>query len=245
MANDYPSIEEFEKLAASKQGGRVLVPMYRELLSDQLTPVLAYRRLVRPDSRMAPSFLLESVVGGDRVGRYSFMGAQPIVEIVAKGFEIELIDRIDDGNSRTFTSEDPLSEMDSITSSWELAAIEGLPDFTGGWVGYAGYDTIRYLEGEKLSEPPVDDRGLADMQMALYRQIVAFDHVRKTVLAITHVLIDEHDSVEAAYKAGQAELDSLVSRIETPWGGNPKGRIGAELPSGNVNLNTLPEPAGA
>ena len=89
--------------------------------------------------------------------------------------------------------------------------VEGLPDFTGGWVGLAGYDTVRYLEGEKLAylHRP-DDRNLPDLHMGLYRQVVAFDHVQKTMLVMTHILLSEHVSIEAAYEAGQRELAELV-----------------------------------
>ena len=79
MIQSQPDIETFTRLAESPTGGdrRRLLPIFRRLFSDALTPVLAYRRLVRPDDRMAPSFLLESVVGGDQIGRYSSLGAQP------------------------------------------------------------------------------------------------------------------------------------------------------------------------
>lgn len=224
MAYYRPDFDEFIVLASKGN----LVPLYRQLMSDQLTPVLAYRRLVAPDQRHAPSFLLESVVGGEHTGRYSFVGAQPLIEIVAYDHEVRL--RIAD-KTETFTSVDPLMEMEKITSRWKIAPVPELPDFTGGWVGYAGYDTVRYAESEKLSEPPYDDRGLPDMHFALYRQIVAFDHVRKTVLAITHVLLDEHESIEVAYEAGCRELDELVERFEkTPM----------PLAIGEVELDTPP-----
>lgn len=263
MSHSLPDFETFKRLAAMpitpgtageqhRQANDVtLVPMYRRLMSDSLTPVLAYRRLVRPDDRMAPSFLLESVVGGDRVGRYSYLGAQPAIQIIARGNEVRCINTVDPAQSRTYHSDNPLHEMNTMTASWQLAAVEGLPDFTGGWVGLAGYDTVRYLEGEKLPSPPLDDRNLPDLHMGLYRQVVAFDHVQKTVLVITHVLLSEHASVEAAYEAGQRELADLVRRIETPRKArNPRKpstprsagtggeAVSPELPVGDVDLDT-------
>jgi len=234
MAHDHPDFASFKTLADKRQGN--LIPMYRQLFGDQLTPVLAYRRLVRADDRMAPSFLLESVVGGDRVGRYSFMAAQPIAQIVARDRQVRYVDGTDAGKSRDYHAEDPLMEMDRLTRKWKLVRVQGLPDFTGGWVGYAGYDTVRYLEGEKLPSPPKDDRGLPDMHMALYRDIVAFDHVQKTVLVITHVLLDEHASLEDAYAYGQKSLDALVRRIETP----PVPPEIPELAIGTVELKSAP-----
>ena len=225
MPHAIPDLDTFTRLASRGN----LVPVFRRLLSDQLTPVLAYRRLVRPDDRLATSFLLESVEGGDRVGRYSFLGAQPDAEFIARGHDVKFIDHCDDSRNRDYRSDDPLREMDKLTGGLKLvrltdADVPGLrrtgdlPDFTGGWVGMAGYDTVRYLEGEKLPSPPKDDRGLPDLHMGLYRRIVAFDNVRKTVLVITHAAIDEHASARDAYEAALRELDELVLRIETPSG---------------------------
>jgi len=226
MATCYPDRRRFDELA--RQGN--LVPMYRRLMADQLTPVLAYRRLVRPDDRFAPSFLLESVVGGEHAARYSFLGAQPMAEVIARGNTVE---RRFEGDAETYECQDPLGEMPRLTAAWNLAAPPGLPDFTGGWVGYAGYDTVRYVEGEKLPDPPADDRALPDMHFALYRTLVAFDQLHKTVLIIYNVLLDEHDSPGAAYEAGRAELDALVERIE---------REPDPLAVGEAELDAAPEP---
>ena len=221
MPSQLPAFDEFEPLFCA--GGAVLVPMVRRLLSDTLTPVTAYRRLVRPDARLAPSFLFESVVDGSRVGRYSFLGARPAMEVIARGHRVELRDHREPGRSRSFDSDDPLAEMDRITGGVGLAgdgaAFPGAggggvrPDFTGGWVGYAGYDTVRYLEGDKLASPPPDDRGLPDLHMQLYIDVVAFDHVQKTLLLITHVRCDEHDDAAAGYAAGVERLDALAERL--------------------------------
>ncbi len=249
MAHEHPDFELFTQLAT--QEGVTLVPMYRRLLSDLLTPVLAYRRLVQPDERMAPSFLLESVVGGNRIGRYSYIGVRPAAQMIARGQKIFYIDQLDESQSRTYITSDPLSEMANITADWrlpEFAEVPGFshdfpPDLTGGWVGFAGYDTVRYLEGEKLSEPPPDDRGLPDLQMALYRQLVAFDHVQKTVLAITHVVLSEHSSLQEAYVTGQRELEDLVQAIRLPLSSGLEGMEGgngAGVSLGDINQQIAP-----
>ena len=231
------------KALATPHGPRSLIPMVRLLMADSLTPVLAYRRLVQPDPRMAPSFLLESVVGGDRVGRYSYLGAQPCAQVIARGHDVHYIDALEPDRSRQYHSHDPLREMAHITRHWNPIRVKDQPDFAGGWVGYAGYDVIRYLEGEKLPHPPPDDRQLPDLHMGLYRQIVAFDHVHKTIVAVTHVRLDEHGSIEDAYEAGQRQLDELVQRIETPRPPDrPDERVKSELPVGRVDLTTPPTP---
>jgi anthranilate synthase component 1 len=231
-----PHAESFAAIV-EQAAGPTLVPVYRRLFADALTPVLAYRRLVRPDDRMAPSFLLESVEGGDRAARYSYVGAQPSLEVIARGNDIALRDHRDHANSKTYTSDDPLGEMHRLTAGPALADVEGLPDFTGGWVGHAGYDTVRYLEGDQLPDPPEDDRGLPDLHMQLYHDIVAFDHVQKCVLAITHVEVKPGDEASAAYEQANARLDALVDRLTTP---PPDTEPGGALAPGHIDLASPP-----
>jgi len=238
MGVTQPDYDTFQKLAQSAKPG-TLMTMYRRLMSDQLTPVLAYRRLVAPDQRLAPSFLLESVVDGQRIGRYSFLGAHPEVEIVAHGHEVSCTDHLHPQRSRRFHSEDPLQEMDKLTAGWTLAPLAApgdQPDFVGGWFGYAGYDTVRYLEPEKLADAPPDDRHLPDLHMGLYRQMVVFDHVQKTVLVLCQVLIEEHESAEAAYAAGKGQIDAIVAQIEVQRPGTRRGE--PELAVGDVDLSS-------
>jgi anthranilate synthase component 1 len=241
MKQTYPDFSSFRELAQAppEKGGGNLIPLCRRLFSDGLTPVLAYRRLVRPDDRLAPSFLLESVVGGDQIARHSFLGHQPIAEVLAYEDRVVYRDHLRPGNSGEYHSDDPLEEMSRLTGSWQLAHVPEMPeDFTGGWVGYAGYDTVRYLEGEKLAHPPPNDRGLADLHMQLYSDVVVFDHVRKLVLVITHVRPEEHLSLEAAYAAGEERLDALETSIATP--AKPADAAGVELVPGHVDLDTPP-----
>ncbi|MCC7204022.1 MAG: anthranilate synthase component I [Phycisphaeraceae bacterium] len=231
-----PDLPTFTQLAATAGPG-VMVTVYRRLLADQLTPVLAYRRLVEPDDRMAPSFLLESVVDGDRIARYSFLGSRPVMEIIARGHEVELRDHVDPSKSRKFTSADPLAEMPKITGWWRMAEQDRpRPDFLGGWLGMAGYDTVRYLEGEKLPNPPRDDRGLPDLHMGLYQDVVAFDQVQKTILVMTHVMPANYPSVQHAYRAATDRLDDIVQRIQTQRVSTPPGS--PELLVGDVDLGT-------
>jgi anthranilate synthase component 1 len=224
MAHDLPDFETFKKLAA--QGN--LAPLYRRIYSDRITPVVAYRRLVHGDERTAPSFLLESVVGGDRQARYSFLGAQPIAQIIARGNDVK---RIVGDEVTEYTCDDPMAEPAKFIEDWKIIEAPELPTFTGGWVGYASYDTVRYAEGEKLPDPPADDRNLPDMHFGLYKEVVAFDNVAKTILAITHVLLDEYDSVEAAYEAGCGQLDALVNRLETETSSMTGSDVPLDLPA--------------
>ena len=235
----FPNPKLFQALATVDSP--TLIPMYRRLFSDALTPVLAYRRLVQPDTRLAPSFLLESVVGGTRIGRYSYLGSQPVAEIIARGHEVQYTDHRSPDKCRSFHSDDPLLEMDRITRQWQLADVPGLPDFTGGWVGYAGYDTVRYLEAEKLPFGPQDDRGLPDLHMQLYMDVIAFDQVQKTVLLITHVGVEPQASDEqicCCYDAGRQRLGAVAECLLRPT--EAEGASVTGLLPDHINLASPP-----
>lgn len=184
-----------------------LVPLVRRIFSDQLTPVLAYRRLVAADERAAPSFLLESVENGDKQGRYSFVGAQPSVEVIARRHEVTIENHLT-GERSTQRHDDPLDVPRAITAKLRPVMSEALPRaFCGGWVGYAGYDTVRYAEGGKLpfDAAPRDDRGLPDVHLGLYETVAVFDHARKMVYAVHWVRIEEGLTAENAESAERAD----------------------------------------
>ncbi|MHC4909445.1 MAG: chorismate-binding protein [Planctomycetota bacterium] len=224
-----PDRSTFRQLAT--RGNAVV--MSQRLLSDQLTPVLAYRRLVQPDDRTAPSFLLESVENGATLGRHSFIGAQPSLEICARGHSVEVIDHRT-GRRTTHEESDPLAVAPRLTGHLALAAppaCPSCPGFFGGWVGYAGYDTARYLEPDSLpfASAPHDDRGLADLDFGFYRQVAAFDHVDKVLSAMSLVCLDEHAGVDAAWRAGCEQMEAFCDRLQRPGLHLPDGRIDLDL----------------
>ncbi|KAL6126729.1 hypothetical protein ACLB2K_074774 [Fragaria x ananassa] len=202
--------KKFEE--ASKHGN--LVPLYRCLFSDQLTPVLAYRCLVKEDDREALSFLFESVEQSTQ-GRYSIVGAQPAMEIVAKENKVTVLDH-EAGSSIEQFVEDPMVVPKRISDNWKPQLIDELPDtFCGGWVGFFSYDTVRYVEKKRLpfSKAPEDDRNLPDMHLGLYDDVIVFDHTEKKIYAIHWVRLDRYSSVEKAYKDGARRLENLVARV--------------------------------
>ncbi|KAI4382782.1 hypothetical protein MLD38_008698 [Melastoma candidum] len=218
---------------ASKKGN--LIPLHRCIFADQLTPVLAYRCLVKEDDREAPSFLFESVEPGFKtstVGRYSVIGAQPVVEIIAKENKVTIMDHME-GHLTEEVVEDPMLIPRRISEHWQPQLIDDLPDaFCGGWVGYFSYDTVRYIEKKKLSfsSAPPDDRNLPDIHLGLYNDVIVFDHVQKKAHVIHWVCLDQESSVEEAYRDGVEKLDLLVSRLQDS---KPP-----RLSSGAVELNT-------
>ncbi|GMN41327.1 hypothetical protein TIFTF001_010549 [Ficus carica] len=225
--------DETKFYEAAKKGN--LVPLYRCIFSDQLTPILAYRCLVKEDDREAPSFLCESVEPNLRdssVGRFSVVGAQPTMEIVAKENKVTIMDH-EEGRMTEQTVDDPMSIPARISETWNPQLIDELPDsFCGGWVGYFSYDTVRYVEKRKVpfSKAPKDDRNLADIHVGLYEDVVVFDHVDKKIYAIHWVRLDRYSSSEAAYKDGLKRLESLLARIQNA---DPP-----RLSAGSVDLHT-------
>src|SRR5438034_497924 len=192
----HPPFDEFVRLAS--QGN--LVPVYRRLTGDTLTPVSAFCKIQEGDW----AFLFESVVGGERLGRYSFLGSGPFLQLRASDRTVT----IDDGRSAT-TSEhpDPLRLLEELLAKYRAPHVPGLPRFCGGAVGYAGYDTVRYVE--RLPNPPADDRGLPDLCFALYDRMVIFDHVNKTILAVAHAHVSDQggDDLRRAYDAACGKVD--------------------------------------
>ncbi|XP_058207236.1 anthranilate synthase alpha subunit 1, chloroplastic-like isoform X2 [Rhododendron vialii] len=208
--------DETKFLEASRQGN--LIPLHKCIFSDHLTPVLAYRCLIKEDDQEAPSFLFESVEPGFRassVGRYSVVGAQPTMEVVAKENKVTILDH-EKGCVTEKIVDDPMAIPRSISESWRPQLVDDLPDaFCGGWVGYFSYDTVRYIEKKKLPFPraPTDDRNLVDIHLGLYDDVIVFDHVEKKAYVIHWVRLDQYSSIEKAYDDGVKRLEKLASRV--------------------------------
>ena len=206
MKHYYPDFEEFKALA--EKGNTI--PLCRQLLADALTPVMAYQRLARP-AGFAPashSFLLESVVGGERIARYSFAAADPELTVTAVRDEMTIRRRGQD-KPEVINTHDPLAELAKVMGGYRPVHLPGLPRFTGGIVGYAAYDLIRYYED--LGEGPADDRHLPDLSFGLYRTMVIFDHVSKTVkvVANAHVTGDPGQ----AYADATEAIERTIARL--------------------------------
>ena len=203
MTNYLPSFPEFEHLATQAR----LAPVYRQLLSDTLTPVSAYCCI---RSRGGDAFLFESVVGGEKIGRYSFVGVDPFLNLSASGACVTVSGP--DG-TRTHESADPLADLQSLVDEYPAVHVPELPRFCGGAVGYAGYDVVRYAE--RLPHPPEDDRRLPDLSFALYDRMIIFDHITKTVLVVAHARSDAPD-LRAEYERTCRRIDELCTRLQTP-----------------------------
>ncbi|XP_073125040.1 anthranilate synthase alpha subunit 1, chloroplastic isoform X2 [Henckelia pumila] len=209
-------MDERRFVEASEKGN--LIPLYKCILSDHLTPVLAYRCLVKEDDRETPSFIFESVdPAGFGAGRYSVVGAQPVMEVVAKENKVTILDHDAGRAIEKINVEDPMLIPRNISEGWKPQLIQDLPAAAFcGWVGFFSYDTIRYAEKKKLpfSRAPHDDRNIPDIHLGLYDDVIVFDHVEKKAYAIHWVRLDQYTSAKEAYDDGIERLDMLVSRIK-------------------------------
>lgn len=197
-----PTFSEFADLAR----GYSLVPVYRQLIGDALTPVSAFCKIQEGEW----SFLFESVVGGEKIGRYSFLGSGPFLQFEAFGPRVTIRKQ---GERAAKESEhtDPLRFLEEQLTHYRAPHVAGLPRFSGGAVGYAGYDTIRYAE--HLPNAPEDDRGLPDLAFAFYDRMVIFDHINKTIAVVAHAHVDPSD-LEGSYRKACGRVDRLVERLQ-------------------------------
>lgn len=241
-----------EALPSRPEGGFLAIPISVRLLADQLTPSVAYRRLVAEDPREAPSFLFESVENGDSIGRYSLLGVSPSLEVSAQGHLVSVQDhRLQQGGSAEIQTEhrgDPLGVLREHVQGITLCrggadrAGRRLPACPlGGWFGYAAYDTVRYAEPERLNAPPTDDRHLPDMHFGFYDGVVAFDHVSNVLDVVQLAMVGAGDDPIEAYERALAKAEEQASRIESAVKILPAGRLGQDVPATPMLSNTTRE----
>ncbi|MFM8634291.1 MAG: anthranilate synthase component I [Planctomycetia bacterium] len=201
-----PDSRRFAELA----GNHRLVPVYRRLFADGLTPLSAFARIDAGDC----GCLFESVVGGEKVGRYSFLGADPFLRLEARGSAVTIIGP--DGVVDTLESDDPLGELERRMEPYRPARLPELPPFTSGVVGYAAYDAVRYVE--RLPNPPPDDLHLPDLSFAFYDRLVVFDNVTKSldVVVLAHVRDTSPSGVAEAYAEAARRIDATIESLFRP-----------------------------
>ncbi|MBF0466790.1 MAG: anthranilate synthase component I [Nitrospirae bacterium] len=198
----YPKIEEFKKI--SEEGN--LIPVYTEILADTETPVSAYLKLCGPNS-----FLLESVMGGEKWARYSFLGVAPEKIIRSYGNDVEIIT---DGKSITKTVPDPIEVLRAELSQHVPVKIQGLPRFYGGLVGYIGYECVRFFESVPVREKPSLD--FPDSMFMLMDTIVIFDNLRQAIKVVANASLIGGKTPEESYKEATAKIDALVEMLKKP-----------------------------
>jgi anthranilate synthase component 1 len=197
----YPDLREFRKLA--EKGN--LIPVYREILADMETPVSAFRKI--DDGRY--SFLLESVEGGEKWARYSFLGSRPSIVIRSAGRCVEIL-RKGRKETRSF-GRDPLEAIRDILAEYRPVPNPGLPRFYGGAVGFIGYDVIRFFE--KMPERDKPGIGLPDVLFMLTDTLVIFDNVTHKIKVVSNAHVNG-GSISSAYGEAVEKIDGIVRKLK-------------------------------
>jgi anthranilate synthase component I len=199
-----PGRDEFVELARRHP----VVPVSVELLADRETPVSAFEKLVGD----GPGFLLESVEGGERWARWSFLGWDPAFTLVSRDGACEV-----DAAWVDLPPGDPLDVLEALTGRYSTPDLPGLPPLHSGAVGYLGYDVVRYVE--HLPGRPADDRGLPEMVWQFVGSLAALDRFRQTVVLVRNVFVD--GDPDAGYDAAVAALEEAASRLGAAAGHRP------------------------
>jgi len=251
----FPTQDEFSKLAA--QGN--LIPVTRRLLADFETPLSAYRKI----RGQGESFLFESVEGGEHLGRYSFVGCNPRAVIKQTGGRVEVIEggkaietfhiagkpltptlSPSDGERVTKPGEgetvrDGLDVVAAELGKYRAVPLPGLPRFTGGAVGFIGYEFIHDVE-PVVPRPPRDDLGTPTMYFLIADQLLIFDRVSQTLTVLVNAIVDNPAGAAAAYEDAIGEIERIVSLLEQPSQYQPVS-LPPEVPSIPFESNVLKE----
>ena len=218
-----PDAAEFAALAKE----HAIVPVWSEVVADTLTPVACFANVVGDGE----GFLFESVEGGERWGRYSFVGRRPLATLTARGRTVEVT-----GKLELERSEDGiLAAVEGLVARFQSPVLAGLPPLHGGLVGYLGYDVVR--EVERLPDPPRDDLGHPDAALVVIGQFCAFDHWRQRIVLVDNVVVPDApdgavdtEVAAQAYQAACTRLQALAADCGRP--GPVSGELVAAPPPG-------------
>ncbi|MBI4778354.1 anthranilate synthase component I [Candidatus Desantisbacteria bacterium] len=198
---------DYQDFQQKAKDGANLIPVYKEIIADMETPVSAFQKIAM-DTGYA--YLLESVEGGESLGRYSFLGSNPFITFQGKGNVVE-VSR--DGKIERFEGVDPLMHLLGFMNEFQSARLPEFPRFFGGAVGYIGYDYVRCIEDIPDTNP--DSINLPDVLFVITDTILVFDHVRHTIKVIANVWLRD-DDIEAAYKRAMDKIAGIIERLKEP-----------------------------
>ena len=228
-----PTLDEFKNLAA--QGN--LIPVARRILADLETPLSAYRKI----RGAGESFLFESVEGGEHVGRYSFVGCNPRAVIRQDGQHIQVIE-----NGRIVESavvgrdvKDGLEIVERIMKKFRAVATPGLPRFTGGAIGFIGYEFIHDVE-PVVPRPPQDELKTPTLYFLIADQILIFDRAAQTITILVNAILEDAGDVAEAYENATSEIDRIVTLLAQPSEHQPI-TLPEEVPPMAFESNQTPE----
>jgi anthranilate synthase component 1 len=204
----YPDKKEFLRLA--RKGN--VIPVYKEISADLDTPVSAFLKIGRYDYK----YLLESVEGQEKIARYSFLGIQPSLVFQTKGRKVTIIDLRNKKHKGFMFSKTPLEQIRKIMQEFKFVDVKGLPRFCGGFVGYIGYDTVRFFE--RLPESNPDELAVPDCLFVLTDTLLIFDHLKHTIKIVYCIFLSSESKLraEALYQQALGKIDSLHQRLNRP-----------------------------
>jgi anthranilate synthase component 1 len=222
-----PDPAEFAALAKA----HAIVPVWCEVVADTLTPVAAFANVVGDGN----GFLFESVEGGERWGRYSFVGRRPLATLTAHGTSVVASGPLDLGSS----DHGILAAVETLLERFQSPTLDGLPPLHGGLVGYLGYDVVREIE--RLPQPPADDLGHPDAALVVIGQFAAFDHWRQRIILIDNVVIPfagdgSADGGGADAEAIATAYDGACARLEELAADCARARAGEMVPAPRAGL---------
>ena len=221
-----PTCAEIRDWLVTNPNPPALVPIYREIMADAETPVSAFIRIANG----TPGFILESVEGGERIARYSFIGADPFALIRLRDGHAEFSLN---GETTNDTYTDPLAYLEAVLARYRSESVPGvaLPRFVGGAVGYLSYEAVRAFE-PRVGSAAGPGLGYPDAEYMLVDSLLVFDNVSRTIKVVAHLNLGNTLDLETAYEAASAQIDLLVRKLREP---------AAPLPSGGTPVSTAVE----
>ncbi len=195
MNASYEKMQQYEK-------DYNLIPVCKEIFADIITPIILLRKLAQVDRNY---YLLESVEGGERWGRYSFLGFNPLLHLTCENGEVT----VKSGEIVTKTTEDPMTVLRGLLNKYKSPHIDGLPPFTGGFVGYFSYEMIGYAE-PKLK---IKINNFKDYDLMLFDKVIAFDHLRQKISIVVNY---KSEDKELGYHAALLEIEKIIHLINDP-----------------------------
>ncbi|MBI5207702.1 MAG: anthranilate synthase component I [Candidatus Firestonebacteria bacterium] len=200
----YPDLNEF--INFSKKGN--LIPVYKEILADIETPVSAFIKI----DNGKYSYLLESVEGGEKIARYSFLGSDPSIIFLSKKGKAKIIE-----NGKIKEIEKPGSPfkiLKELLKKYKPVSINGLPRFHGGAVGFLSYDMVRYFEN--IPDNNIDELNLPESLFVFTDTILVFDHINHSIKVVTNTYIDNNANVKKLYEEAKIKIEAIINKLKKP-----------------------------
>ena len=205
--NHFPNLEAFQGL----KGRAGLVPVYRKIIADLDTPLTLFAKVAENQSH---AFLFESMEGGEKWGRYSFIGFDPLVTFSSKGDEIETCTIRGSRKETAKYSGDPLKALKQLVEGFAAAEVDGdLPRFCGGAVGFLGYDMVRFMEDLPDEKPPL---AFPDSSFMVPKMVLVHDSFRQTVTVVCWVQLTEEVDAASVYHDAVRQIDEVIARLQAP-----------------------------